>query len=268
MRFENRNILVIGCATGMGRATVTQLANEGANVIAFDILADRLEELKAELAGAPGTIDTFAGDVTNLDDIKRHVAYVTEKYGTLDTLAYVAGVMDFMTPLEDCDDALWDYVMNVNMNACFRMCRECMPLLVDHEGTAAKIAIVGSVGGIYGSTAGPAYIASKHAVLGLARCLGWELKTRNVRVNVVNPGCILTDISFNGIDTWEKRGINRTIVHPAGMEYFFSTGSNAISDGLTGDPEDIASAICYLISDEAKFISGAQLTVDGGWTTF
>ena len=268
MRFENRNILVVGCATGMGHATVTQLANEGANVIAFDILPDGLEALKAELADAPGNVDTFVGDATNLEDIRRLVAYITEKYGELDTLAYIAGVMDFMTPIEECDDALWDFVMNVNVNGCFRMCRECLPLLWDHEGLAAKIAIVGSVGGQVGSSAGVAYITSKHAVLGLTRNLGWELKSHNVRVNVVNPGCILTDISFNGTETWEKKGVNRTLVHPKGMPYFFSSGVNAISDGLTGDPEDIASAICYLISDEAKFISGAQITVDGGWATF
>ncbi len=265
MKFKDNVALVVGSATGMGRATVIKLVEEGAHVIAFDLRDDALEELKEEVKDGPGTFEPFVGDINDAEKRKGVAAFIQEKYGKLDTLAYIAGVMDSMTPVHDLDDALWDYVMDVNVNSTFRMVREALPLLKDHEGRAANIVIVGSVGGLYGSTAGTAYITSKHAVLGLMKNLAWSYKDNNIRVNAVNPGAIATSIMENAMLKWP----DRDLFHPEGMEMFNSKGANTVrGEALLGDPEDIADAICFLISDEAKFICGAELTVDGGWTSF
>lgn len=264
MKFKDNVALVVGSATGMGRATVTQLVKEGAHVIAFDVRDDALEELEEEVKNEPGTFEPFVGDITDGEKRKAVVAFIQEKYGRLDTLAYVAGALDLMTPVHTLDDALWDYVMDVNVNSVFRMAREALPLLKDHEGRAANIIIVASVGGVFHSTAGAAYTTSKHAVLGLMKHLAWSYKDNNIRVNAVNPGAIASSILENAMLKWP----DRDPMHPDGIEMFVNKGGNTLGQGIMGDPEDIVEAICFLISDEAKFICGAELTVDGGWTTF
>ncbi len=265
MKFKGNVALVVGSATGMGRATVIKLVKEGAHVIAFDLRGDTLDELKEELKDEPGTFEPYAGDVCDAEKRKGVVAFIKEKYGKLDTLAYIAGVLDAMTPVHALDDELWDYVMDVNVNSTFRMVREALPLLKDHEGRAANIVIVGSIGGLYGSTAGTAYVTSKHAVLGLMKNLAWTYNDNNIRVNAVNPGAIATSILENALLKWP----DRDLMHPDGTAVFERKGANTLRDErLLGDPEDIAEAICFLISDEAKFICGAELTVDGGWTSF
>jgi NAD(P)-dependent dehydrogenase (short-subunit alcohol dehydrogenase family) len=264
MKFKDTVALVVGSATGMGHATVIKLVKDGAHVIAFDLRGDALEELKEEVKNGPGTFEPFVGDVNDAEKRKSVVAFIKEKYGKLDTLAYIAGVLDFMTPVHALDDALWDYVMDVNVNSTFRMVREALPLLKDHKGKAANIVIVASVGGVFNATAGAAYITSKHAVLGLMKHLAFSYKDNNIRVNAVNPGAIATSILENAMLKWP----DRDPMHPDGVDMFVLKGANAVSGGLMGDPEDIAEAICFLISDEAKFICGAELTVDGGWTTF
>jgi len=264
MKFKDNVVLVVGSATGMGEATVRKLLSEGAHVIAFDLREDALEELREDIKDEPGTFEPYAGDVNDAEKRKGAIAFIKEKYGRLDTLAYVAGTLDLMTPLHLCDDELWDYVMDVNVNSTFRMVREALPLLLDHEDKAANIVIVGSVGGIYGATAGAAYITSKHAVLGLMKNIAWTYKDRNLRVNAINPGSVATSILENAMLRWP----DRSPMHPEGNEPFVTKGAVSLGLGIMGDAEDIADAICFLISDEAKFICGAELTVDGGWTSF
>lgn len=263
MKFEDNIALVVGSATGMGRATVIKLVQEGAHVIAFDLRRDALIELKDELTNESGTIEIFVGDVNDTKKRKGVVALIKEKYGKLDTLAYIAGVLDLMTPVHALDDELWDYVMDVNVNSTFRMVREALPLLKDHEGRAANIVIVTSVGGVFHSTAGAAYITSKHAVLGFMKHLAYSYRENNIRVNAVNPGAIASSILENATLKWPSRDI----MHSDGIEMFVNRGLNMLGQGIMGTPEDIAEAICFLISDEAKFICGAELTVDGGWTS-
>ena len=250
---KDKVILVVGGACGMGAATVCALYRQGAKLVVLDLNEEAWEELveDEELTDGPGTIDFVGGDVCDASVRQRAIDIVREKYGTLDSLLYIAGVLD------------------LNVNSCFRMCRDCLPLLWDHEGLPANIVIVGSVGGQVGSSAGAAYITSKHAVLGLARNLAHSYRFRNVRTNVVNPGACVTDILGNAMEKWP----DRDIMDLEGNELYNVRGAVALGvdwDGnnITGWPEDIANAILYLISDEAHYVNGAQLNVDGGWTSF
>jgi NAD(P)-dependent dehydrogenase (short-subunit alcohol dehydrogenase family) len=268
---EGKAILVVGGACGMGAATVTQLYRQGANLVVLDINEDAMEELieDEELTDGPGTLHFVPGDVNDAEVRKAAIDYAREHFGTLDALLYIAGVLDLMCPAHKTDDELWDYVMDVNVNSTFRMCRDCLPLLWDHEGLPSNIVIVGSVGGVIGSSAGAAYITSKHAVLGLARNLAHTYRFRNVDVNVVNPGACITDILSNAMEKWP----DRDLMDEEGNALYNERGAVALGvdyDGnnITGVPEDIANAILYLISDEASYVNGAVLTVDGGWTSF
>ena len=268
---KDRVILVVGGACGMGAETVCRLYREGAKLVVLDLNEEAWEELveDEELTDGPGTIDFVGGDVCDEGVRQQAIDIVKEKYGTLDSLLYIAGVLDLMCPAHKTDDELYDYVMDVNVNSCFRMCRDCLPLLWDHEGLPANIVIVGSVGGQVGSSAGAAYITSKHAVLGLARNLAHTYRFRNVRTNVVNPGACVTDILGNAMEKWP----DRDVMDAEGNELYNVRGAVSLGvdwDGnnMTGFPEDIANAILYLISDEAHYVNGAQLNVDGGWTSF
>ena len=268
---KDRVILVVGGACGMGAETVCRLYREGAKLVVLDLNEEAWEELveDEELTDGPGTIDFVGGDVCDASVRQAAIDIVKEKYGTLDSLLYIAGVLDLMCPAHKTDDELYDYVMDVNVNSCFRMCRDCLPLLWDHEGLPANIVIVGSVGGQVGSSAGAAYITSKHAVLGLARNLAHTYRFRNVRTNVVNPGACVTDILGNAREKWP----DRDVMDAEGNEIYNVRGAVSLGvdwDGnnMTGFPEDIANAILYLISDEAHYVNGAQLNVDGGWTSF
>jgi NAD(P)-dependent dehydrogenase (short-subunit alcohol dehydrogenase family) len=253
MRFKNNVALVVGSATGMGRETVIKLVNEGANVVAFDLLGDTLEELKAELAGGPGTFEPYVGDINKIEKQKGVVAYIKERYGRLDTLAYVAGALDLMTPVHAVDDELWDYIMDVNVNSVFRIVREALPLMLDHEGRAANIVVVASVGGLVGSSSGAAYITSKHAVLGLVKNLAWTYKGNNIRVNAVNPGSFATAIMDNAMKKWP----GRSPLHPDGVPKFYKGGVNTLNGGtLIGHPVEIANAICFLYPTRLNLSAG------------
>ena len=226
---KDRVILVVGGACGMGAETVCRLYREGAKLVVLDLNEEAWEELveDEELTDGPGTIDFVGGDVNDASVRQAAIDIVKEKYGTLDSLLYIAGVLDLMCPAHKTDDELYDYVMDVNVNSCFRMCRDCLPLLWDHEGLPANIVIVGSVGGQ------------------------------------------VTDILANAMEKWP----DRDVMDLEGNELYNVRGAVALGvdyDGknITGWPEDIANAILYLISDEAHYVNGAQLNVDGGWTSF
>ena len=168
-----------------------------------------------------------------------------------------------MCPAHKCDDELWDYVMDVNVTSAFKLIRDALPMLLDHEGPAANVVIVGSVGGLFGSTAGTAYITSKHAVLGLAKSLAWSYHLRNLRVNVVNPGAIMTSILENAMERWP----DRDIMDLDGNELYnekgaVSLGMDAEGNNMMGDAEDIANAICFCLDDANKYLCGAEITVD------
>lgn len=265
MRFQDDVILVIGTGTGMGHATAVQLVKEGAHVIGYDLLDEEQDEIFDETANASGSYEKFVADITDAKSRKDVAELIRKKYGKLDSLVYVAGVYDFQTPAHNTSDELWDYVMDVNCSSVFRMVREVLPMLRNHEGKSANIIIVGSVGGLFGSTAGAAYIASKHAVLGLAKNLAYSYRQDNIRVNVVNPGTHVTGITMNAQEKW---GDEKDLIDPDGMALYVLKGSNSLNECEPGEPEDISEAICFLLSEAASYICGAELTVDGGWTTF
>ena len=133
---KDRVILVVGGACGMGAETVCRLYREGAKLVVLDLNVEAWEDLveDEELEGGLGTLDFVGGDVNDASIRQTAIDIVREKYGTLDSLLYIAGVLDLMCPAHKTDDELYDYVMDVNVNSCFRMCRDCLPLLWDHEG--------------------------------------------------------------------------------------------------------------------------------------
>ncbi len=267
-RFENKTVLVVGAGAGMGEATALQFAGEGAKVIALDIYQDRLDRLMGKAAGLPGSIETYPGDICNVETVNGVVELIKNKYGTLDTIAYVAGVMDFMCPPEEVDDELWDRVMDVNVKSVWRTVKTAIPLMKGHKGDSANITIVSSLGGYVGSSSGTVYITSKHAVEGLMKNLAFTYKDENVRVNCVAPGAFATEINDTTMRMFPDRDFTNYKYGqcPEGVATYLSKGIGILNPQTNiGKPQYIADAICFLSSNEAKFVNGASLIVDGGW---
>ena len=272
-RFKDKVVLVVGAGAGMGQATALQFLMDGAKVIAVDIYSDRLERLREEVEDLESDVElnanleTYCGDITKSDTVNGVVEHIQKKYGTLDSLAHVAGVMDFMLPPDMVPDDLWDRVMDINTTSVFRMVRAAMPLLKDHVDEAASVVIVSSLGGRVGSSSGTAYITSKHAVEGLMKNLAFSYMKNNVRINCVAPGAIISEITYTSHRMFPELGYEDGM-SPEGRDLYMESGIGAVRPEMAlGEPQDIADAITFLCSEQAKFINGSSLVVDGGWST-
>jgi 3-oxoacyl-[acyl-carrier protein] reductase len=224
--FEGRVVLITGGARGIGRATAEAFAARGARVISADLQGGDIEL-----------------DVADVESVNRAVAWVMERTGRIDVLINNAGITRDAT-LVKTGDAAWDAVIAVNLTGTFNMTRAVAP----HMVSAGRGAIVNasSIVGLQGNFGQSNYVASKAGVVGLTRVWARELGRKGVRVNCVAPGFIATDMT-------------------AAMPPEVLDGMKAKTPlGRLGTPEDVARAYVFLASDEASFINGQVLGVDGG----
>jgi len=233
-----------GDGVGIGRATAIVLAGEGAHVCLVDRHAGAAEETrkKIESLGAEGFAVT--GDVTVRDDCARFVAETVRRYGRLDILVNNVGVAT-PVPLEAPDEDAWLRVMNVNITSAMLMCRYAIPAMIANGG--GSIVNISSIAGIraHGSVA---YGPSKAAMAALAREIAVMYGRKGIRANTVAPGHVMTPLAMS---LQAELRAKRRNVGPLGIE---------------GDAWDVALAVRYLASDEARFVTGVHLPVDGGVT--
>ena len=237
-------VIVTGAASGIGRATATRFAIEGASVVATDGNADGLATLIAEQPG----ITAVPGDLRESSFLDALVEQA-EAAGPVDVLANVAGIMDHFVPAGEVDDELWTDVFSVNLTAPMRLCRLLLPLM-GGRGRGA-IVNVASVAGLGGSGAGAAYTSSKHAVIGLTKHIAFTYGPQGIRCNAVCPGGVATNIGTTAAPT---------------VAWAFDRHMLGISLGeRTAEPDEIAAAISWLASSEASNVNGLIMPVDGGW---
>ena len=243
-RFAGKTVIVTGAGSGIGKATAVRIAEEGGKVVAADVMAPRLEELAAEYPGLD--IVTVAGDITKDEDIARITAAAG---GPVWGLANVAGVMDSFQPAHEIDWKQWDFVLAVNLTATAKLMAAVIPGML--EAGAGSIVNVSSEAGLRGSAAGAAYTASKHAVIGLTKNSAVMYGKKGIRVNTVAPGAVQTNIQaeFKSALAGEAIGPFMQVVVP----------------GLA-QPEQLASSIAWLLSEDASNVNGAVLANDTGWS--
>ncbi|MBX3029887.1 MAG: SDR family oxidoreductase [Chloroflexi bacterium] len=241
-------VLVTGGGSGIGLATALRFAREGAHVVACDIDETRTGALEAAFreAGADGV--AMVADISTQAGVDAFVAAAVDRYGRVDVLANVAGVMDAFLPAHAVDDATWRRVMSVNIDGPMMLTRAVLPGMVERK--AGAIVNVASVGGIRGGAAGAAYTASKHALVGLTRSVAWYYALDGVRCNAVCPGGVRTGIDSAPRDPAHLTGL--APIHQAGRRF--------------AEPDEIASMISWLASVEAVNVNGAVIPTDGGWT--
>lgn len=241
-RFAGRTIIVTGAGSGIGRATAVRLAGEGARIVGVDASRSRLQELERELRDRVESVD---GNLIQQLTADRAIAAA---HGRIDGLANVAGIMDGFEPTAEIDDATWERVLGVNVTGTMRMTRAVLPAML--AAGRGSIVNVSSEAGHRGSAAGTPYTVSKHAVNGFTRSTAFFYTPRGVRCNAVAPGPVATNIeaAFHSTLAQERVGpVMQATLPPIAQ------------------PEAIAAAIAWLLSDDAADVSGAIIPVDGGW---
>lgn len=252
MKLEGKVAIVTGASSGMGRSISLLFAKEGASVVAVARRKEKLDELVAESNDFPGEILAFPGDILKKEDIEGMVDYAVEQFGKLDILVNNAGIMDEMMPVTEASDELWDRVIGVNLTGPFYSCRKAINQMLKQDG--GSIINIGSIGGLQGSRAGVAYTASKFGLTGLTKNIGFMYADKGIRCNVICPGAVNTEIGL-GIKAPSELGMAKAM---SGM------GTNP----RTGSPEEIADVALFLASNDSRFINGATIVADAGWTAY
>jgi NAD(P)-dependent dehydrogenase (short-subunit alcohol dehydrogenase family) len=236
----------------MGKAIVETFVREGANVVAVARRKDRLDALVESLEDEAGTVYAFEGDVSRREDDEAMIDKAVELYGRLDILVNNAGIMDDMAPIAEVTDERYEAVMAVNVYGPLAAMRKAVQVFLAQED-GGNIINVSSIGSMH-QAAGPVYGASKAALNALSKNTAYMYKTEGIRVNVIAPGGISTEIA----SSMGRPNMN---------------GYAKVQPILGMSPEpgaatDIADAALFLASDDSSYISGAILPVDGGWTAF
>jgi NAD(P)-dependent dehydrogenase (short-subunit alcohol dehydrogenase family) len=249
-RLDGKVAVITGAGSGIGRVAASLFAEEGAQVVVADVVADQAESAVAEIVAAGGAATAVAVDVSDEDQVRAMVAAAVTTYGGLHVLFNNAGIFpDDDGGLLDTPPETWAKVMEVNLKGVWLGCRAGVPAMLDSGGgsivnVASFVALVGA------ATAQMAYTASKGGVLALTRELAVEYARQGIRANSICPGPIETPLLAELLSDPERR--QRRLVH--------------IPIGRFGRPEEIARAALFLASDDASFVTGSALVVDGGIT--
>lgn len=245
--FKNKVVIVTGGASGIGRATALAFAKKGAKVAVADWKEnDEMVDLIKELGSEAIFIKC---DVSKTDDVKAMVAQTIAAFGRLDYAFNNAGIEGTSAPTQDCSEENWDKTIGVNLKGVWLCMKYEIPeILKQGKGVIINCA---SVAGMIGFAGLPAYVASKHGIVGLTKTTALECATQGIRVNVVCPGVIQTPM-IDRLTGKTKEAIERF----KGFEPI----------GRFGLPEEIANAVVWMCSDEASFVTGHVMAVDGGFT--
>jgi len=244
-RFEGRRAIVTGGASGIGAACARAFAAEGAFVVVADADADAAQRAAEEIGAAAAAAVL---DVTDRGAVERLFADLPARHGAFDVLVNSAGIREIV-PVLELDAQTWRRVVAVNLDGTFHM-SQLFARSVIAAGVPAAIVNLSSSAGLMGVPDRAAYVAAKHAIVGLTREMAMDLGAHRIRVNAVAPGSVRTPLTERYFGDPELvRRLNAS--HPLGR---------------VADPAEIAAAILFLASDEASFITGAVLPVDGGYT--
>jgi NAD(P)-dependent dehydrogenase (short-subunit alcohol dehydrogenase family) len=248
-RLEDKVALITGAGSGMGREACRVFATEGARIVALDLDPGGLGNTATEVRGAGGEIATFVADVADEGQVRTAVEGGAERFGGLHILYNNAGVLwrDRDVGVLETDEAVWDRVFAINLKGMVWVTKHGIPKLIETGGGA--VVNVGSTSALLGDTMPQdAYTASKGAVISLTRSLAIQFAAQGVRANCIHPGFV--DTPMQTVRTSDA----------AWMEAVRSW----VPLGRLGTPRDIVNAALFLASDEAAYITGAELVVDGG----
>ena len=238
MRFTGKTCLITGAGSGIGRATALRMASEGGRIVAADLHMQSAQSTADEIATAGGTGIAVEVDVGNSAQVQAAIAKAVQTYGGIDVIVNDAAMMTF-TPIVDIAEADFFHVINTNLGSVFYFAKYGVP----HMPPGSNIVNISSVHAHETTANVVPYAASKGAIEAFTRGFSIELESRKIRINSVAPGAVDTPMLWNNPNV--------------------KSGAEKI-EGSIGKPEDLAAAICFIASDEARFVNGTTLVVDGG----
>jgi NAD(P)-dependent dehydrogenase (short-subunit alcohol dehydrogenase family) len=246
-RFSGKTALVTGGAQGIARAIAERLAGEGARLVLMDIEQDTLDRTVAELRARDVSVEGVAGDVADRPSVQRAVKTAVDRFGGLDVLVGVAGIVE-LAPFLQVRDESWRRILDVNLTGMFIATQEASLVMAERGGGA--IVLIASTNAFFPEAHTVAYSTSKAGIVGFVRAASLDLGEHKIRINAINPGQIVTRLS--------KLLVDDPIGGPAMLQ--------KIPLGRWGQPSDIAAVAAFLASDDAAYMTGEDVTVDAGMT--
>jgi NAD(P)-dependent dehydrogenase (short-subunit alcohol dehydrogenase family) len=247
--FANRHVLVTGASSGIGLATSRLLARRGARVFLIARSDEKLAAAAGAIAREGGTAAWAVADVADRSALLAAIDQAEEAFGSVAGLFANAGTGGRFAPLAEYDDAQFDAVLHTNLTSVYWAIKRVLPAMLKRRG--GSIVVTGSLASARGMPHNVAYVASKHAVLGLARAAAVEAAPHNVRVNCVLPGLIETPMLMQLDPGAPVEAIRERL------------GSN-VPQGRIGTADELAELVCFLLSDRASHITAQTIAVDGG----
>jgi NAD(P)-dependent dehydrogenase (short-subunit alcohol dehydrogenase family) len=252
MDFAGKVVLITGAGGGIGRATALAFAARGAKVVVVDFDAKLGEESAALVRQAGGQARFVQADVTKSAEVRAYVQAALDEYGRIDCFFNNAGIEGKVVPIQEYDEDAFDAVIAVNLKGVFLGLRHVLPVMLKQGG--GTVVNTASVAGLFGGPGMPAYVASKHGVLGLTKVASADVAGQGVRVNAVCPGPVETRM-MRSLES--QRNPNDPGAIADAMRAGMPTGRYTL-------PEEVANMVLYLCSDLSGNVTGTQFVVDGG----
>ncbi|MER2048551.1 MAG: SDR family NAD(P)-dependent oxidoreductase [Solibacillus sp.] len=243
MRLQNKVAIITGAASGMGQGEAIRFAKEGAKVVVADLNFEGAQAVAEEIKAAGGEAIAVSVNVMKTEDILNCIKVTEETFGPVDVLVNNAGVFDkYQKSLETTLDQ-WKFLIDINLTSIFEFCNAVLPSMIERQ-TGAIVNIC-SVAGLVAGKGGAAYTASKHGAIGYTKHLSSEYARYGIKINAICPGTIET---------------------PLVKDVLAGLSKEAVPTRTFGQVEEVADLAVFLASDEAKFMSGTAVTIDGGFT--
>lgn len=247
---EGKVAIITGAGSGMGEAIAKLYAEKQIRVVVADMNEGAVKRVVSDIEKTMPCVLGVKADITKPEELQHLVDKTLDRFGTIDILINNAGILDNFMTVGDLDINLWQKVMDVNVKAPTMLSQ----LVINYwlkEKKPGVIINTTSVGGMFGARGGVSYVTSKHAIIGLTKNIASVYREDNIRAVAVAPGSINTNIG-NTLKQPNRKGMDAL--------------NRYVAEGPTGDPIDVANVIAFLAGDEAGFVNGTVITVDGGWT--